>query len=60
MLIGMSEHDTKSYEAIVQKLEAKYDPIGREIAHRAELKNLKRKVGQGPAEWASLVERWVI
>ena len=60
VLIGMSEDDTKSYEAIVQKLEAKYDPVGREIAHRAELKNLRRKVGQGPAEWASLVERWVL
>jgi len=59
VLIGMSEIETMSYETIVQRLEAKYDPAGRELAHRAELRNLKRKPDQGPAEWASLVERLV-
>ena len=60
VLLGMTVEETKNYDTLVQRLEAKYDPAGREIAHRAELRNLKRKADQGPAEWASLVERLVM
>jgi len=59
VLIGLSDVETMCYETIVQRLEAKYDPAGRELAHRAELRNLRRKPDQGPAEWASLVEKLV-
>jgi hypothetical protein len=59
VLTAMDPEDIEDYDKLVGRLQAKYDPEGREVARRAELHQMRRKSGQEPAAWAHLIERAV-
>jgi len=59
ILYDLSETEMNDWDAVIRKIEGRYDAVGRDAAYQSELRSRMCKADQSPQEWASDVTKLV-